>query len=168
MANKLKKKTVSKAEGVPLKTEKEAKLDIRQIARDERTWKIVGALSLLVSLLLFTSFISYFFTWKEDQDKVLQGASILFEDNITVSNLLGRLGALTAHFFIFKGFGVASLLICTFFFILGVNLLFERKVWSLWRNLRYVTIGMLVLSVSLAFVTAGTDFPFGGGTGRMI
>lgn len=168
MANKLKKKTVSKAEGVPLKTEKEAKLDLRQIARDERTWKIVGAVSLLVSLLLFTSFMSYFFTWKEDQDKVLQGASILFEDNITVSNLLGRLGALTAHFFIFKGFGVASLLICTFFFILGVNLLFERKVWSLWRNLRYVTIGMLVLSVSLAFVTAGTDFPFGGGTGRMI
>lgn len=168
MANKLKKKTVSKAEGVPLKAEKETKLDLRQIARDERTWKIVGALSLLVSLLLFTSFISYFFTWKEDQDKVLQGASILFEDNITVSNLLGRLGALTAHFFIFKGFGIASLLICTFFFILGVNLLFERKVWSLWRNLRYVTIGMLVLSVSLAFVTAGTDFPFGGGTGRMI
>lgn len=168
MANKLKKKTVSKAEGAPLKTEKEEKLDLRQIARDERTWKIIGAVSLLVSLLLFTSFISYFFTWKEDQDLVYKGASILFGEDVAVSNLLGRLGALTAHFFIYKGFGIASLLICTFFFILGVNLLFERKVWSLWRNLRYVTVGMTVLSVSLAFITAGSQFPFGGKAGDYI
>ncbi len=168
MANKLKKKSASKAEGAPLKTEKEEKLDLRQIARDERTWKIVGAVSLLVSLLLFTSFISYFFTWKEDQDVVHKGASILFGEDVSVSNLLGRLGALTAHFFIYKGFGVASLLICTFFFILGVNLLFERKVWSLWRNLRYVTVGMTVLSVSLAFLTPGTQFPFGGKAGDYI
>src|SRR5690606_33800124 len=73
-----------------------------------------------------------------------------------------------SHFFIYKGFGVASLLICTFFFVSGINLLFNRKVFSIWRNLKYVTVGLLVLSVSLAFIFASGNFRFGGGVGNMI
>jgi S-DNA-T family DNA segregation ATPase FtsK/SpoIIIE len=84
--------------------------------------------------------------------------------------LLGVLGAFISYFFIDNGFGVASLLICTFFFVVGVNLLFRRKVWSVWKNLRYVTIGMLVLSVCMAFTLgfSGSQFPFGGAVGNMI
>ena len=171
MANKLKKssKKPGKTNSENLKTEKEEKVSIRQLARDERTWKIIGAVSLAISILLFIAFISYFFTWKEDQDKVQRGGlSILMDDNIVVANLLGRLGAVVSHFFIYKGFGIASLLICTFFFIIGVNLLFNRKVWSVWRNVRYVTIGMVVLSVCLAFLFSSADFSYGGAVGKMI
>jgi S-DNA-T family DNA segregation ATPase FtsK/SpoIIIE len=101
------------------KTAKES-LDFKKIARDERTWKIIGTVSLLISIFLFIAFISYFFTWKEDQDKVLQNtAGFLVDDELKVSNLLGRLGAWTAHFFIYRGFGVSSLLFCTFFFCSG-------------------------------------------------
>ena len=52
--------------------------------------------------------------------------------------------------------------------MVGTNLLFSRKVFSIWKNLKYVTIGLLVLSVSLAFVLSGSEFPFGGGVGIMI
>ena len=156
MAKKLKKKAADDTKSLPkkyepkgLKADKQERVDLKSLARDERTWKIVGAISLFFSLILFIAFISYFFTWKEDQDKVFGGGfSILFNDNIKVSNLLGRLGALISHFFIYKGFGIASLLICTFFFVVGVNLLFKRRVFSIWRNLKYVTIGLLVLSAS--------------------
>lgn len=169
MANKLKKTKPGKTDSDNLKPEKEEKVSLKELARDERTWKILGTLSLFVSLFLFISFVSYFFTWKEDQDKVLMtGASVLFEDEVTVSNLLGRLGAVISHFFIYRGFGVASLLICTFFFILGVNLLFNRKFWSIWKNLRYVTFGLLVLSVCLAYLFRQSDFSFGGAVGKMI
>src|SRR5687768_17861370 len=90
-------------------------------------------------------------------------------DNDTkVSNLLGRLGAVVSHFFIYKGFGIASMLICTFFFVVGTNLLFNRKVFSIWRNLKYVTIGLMILSVSLAFTTPYASFPYGGRVGDMI
>lgn len=151
-----------------LKQEKEESIDLHSLARDERTHKITGAVSILVSIFLFIAFFSYFFTWKEDYDKASQGASILFDSDAKVNNLLGRLGAFFSHFFIYKGFGVASLLICTFFFVVGVNLLFSRKVFSIWRNLKYVTLGLLVLSVSLAFLFASSDFRFGGGVGAMI
>ena len=85
------------------------------------------------------------------------------DNDVSVANLLGRLGAYISHFFIYKGFGIASLLICTFFFVVGVNLLFRRKVFSIWRNLKYVTIGLLVLSVSLAFVLPAAIFPLVAG-----
>lgn len=175
MAQKKKKKAADSPKNKPgkpnpssLRQEKEESIDWRKLARDERTWKITGAVSLLVSIFLFIAFISYFYTWKEDQDKVLQGASILFDNDIKVNNLLGRLGAYISHGFIYKGFGVASLLICTFFFVVGVNLLFTRRVFSITRNLKYVTVGLLVLSVSMAFLLAGSDFRFGGGVGAMI
>ncbi len=162
-------KPMTKAAGKKFRAEKDEKIDWQKIARDERTWKIVGAVMLLVSIFLFIAFISYFFTWKEDQNIVFNhGASILLEGDTKVSNLLGRLGAYMSHLFINNGFGIASLLICTFFFVVGVNLLFNRKVFSIWRNLKYVTVGLLVLSVSLAFVFSSAGFPFGGEVGKMI
>ena len=177
MANKLKKSTKPKAEekavkeekpvkrekltASKLKTEREEKVDLKKLAKDERTHKIIGTVFLLISIFLLISFISYFFTWKEDQDKVFNNSSFLFDEDIKVSNLLGRLGAYASHFFIYRGFGIASLLFCTFFFVVGINLLMRRKVFSIWRNLRYVTVGLLVLCVSLAFIFGNSNFPFG-------
>jgi DNA segregation ATPase FtsK/SpoIIIE, S-DNA-T family len=177
MAQKRKKKAANtpknksgKTNSAPLKQEKEESIDWRSLARDERTWKIVGAFFLLIAIFLFISFISYLYTWKEDQPGVLnKGFSILFDDTVKVSNLLGKLGALISHFFIYKAFGLASFLVCTFFFVVGVNMLFARRVFSIWRNLKYVTLGLLVLSVSLHFILSGTGgFPYGGGVGKMI
>lgn len=178
MANKLKKKPNTNPEKKPakpepksLKVEKEEKVDWKAIARDERTWKIVGATFLLISIFLFISFFSYLFTWKEDQAVAQQGFSALLDNAQPVANLLGRFGAVISHFFIFKAFGIASFLICTFFFVVGVNLLFRRKVFSIWKNLKYVTVGLLVLSVSLSYIASllsGNGFPFGGGVGDMI
>jgi len=176
MAKKSKKNVAKAGKNKPKKTgsggwkaEKEEKIKLGSVARDERTVKIFGAVCLLISIFLFIAFISYFFTWKEDQDKVFRGgAGILFDSDVKVSNLLGRLGSYLSHFFIYKGFGIASLLICTFFFVLGVNKLFSKKVFSISKNLKYVTIGLLVLSTSLAFVLSGSDFPYGGGVGAMI
>jgi S-DNA-T family DNA segregation ATPase FtsK/SpoIIIE len=156
------------------KKDREESIDFKKLARDERTWKIIGTVSLLMAIFLFIAFVSYFFTWKEDQDKVLQNsAGFLVDDDIRVSNLLGRLGAWVSHFFIYRGFGISSLLFCTFFFVVGINLLFERKVFSTWRNLKYITFGLVIASVALAYLFPSHyngiyEFPFGGRVGNMI
>jgi len=173
MATRLKKKNnparkTTKPQSKAFAAEKDEKIDWKQLARDERTWKIVGAILLVIGLFLLISFISYLFTWKDDQDVAKKGLSALFDNTLTAQNLLGRLGALVSHFFINYGFGIASFLICTFFFVVGINLLFRRKVFSIWRNLKYVTVGLLVLSVSMAFLFGKSGFPFGGAVGDMI
>jgi len=153
----------------PFKKEKQEGVDFKKLARDERTWKIIGTVSLLISIFLFIAFVSYFFTWKEDQKNVFtDGSTFLWEGEAKASNLLGRLGAYISDFFIWKGFGIASFLFCTFFFVVGINLLFNRKVFSIWRNLKYVTFGLLIASVALAFLLSGAEFLWGGLVGRMI
>src|SRR6202035_1469902 len=83
-----------------LKKEKDAGLTVSQVLRDERTHKITGAVFLLVSIFLCISFTSYLFTWREDQDKVFRGISILSPSHdVKVANLLGNLGAYISHLF---------------------------------------------------------------------
>ncbi len=167
MANRIKKKPAPNPD--KLTKDKEEEVTVKEIVKDERTYKIAGTISLLFSLFLFVAFTSYAFTWQDDQDKVHEfGVKIFSVDDVQVSNLLGVLGAYVAHFFIYKGFGVASFLICTFFFVLGVNLLFGRKVFSLARNTRYVIAGLLVLSIAFAFIFRNSQFSYGGAVGELV
>ena len=151
-----------------LKTEKDAKLTVSQVIRDERTHKITGAAFLLASVFLFIAFSSYLFTWREDQDKVFRGMGILAPSHdLKIANLLGSLGAYISHLFFYRGFGIASYLICTFFFIAGTNWLFAKKYFSIRRNLRYVLIGIVFLSTTLGFIFRTASFPWGGAFGNM-
>ena len=122
MANRLKKKTVKPPSAEKLNPDKEAEVSVQEVIKDERTAKITGAVSLLFAAFLFIAFVSYFFTWREDQDEVLgSGIKIFFNSSVHVENLLGVLGAYFSYIFITDGFGIASLLFCTFFLVIGVK-----------------------------------------------
>jgi S-DNA-T family DNA segregation ATPase FtsK/SpoIIIE len=63
MANTLKSKSTPKVNSPNLNPDKEADVVVSEVVKDERTIKILGAISLLVSLFLFVAFTSYLFTW---------------------------------------------------------------------------------------------------------
>jgi len=152
-----------------LKTEPEEKIVVKHLLKDERTHKIAGTIFLLMAFLFFVSFTSYLFTWQEDQDKVFQhGYKLLLGTDDKVNNLLGTFGAFISHFFIYKGFGIASYFICTFFFVAGINLFVGKKVFSVKRNIKYVIIGLIIISVTAAVIMNGKVFPWGGAVGNMI
>lgn len=152
-----------------LKPEKEEKLAVKQLLKDERTHKITGTVFLLISFFLFTAFTSYMFTWQEDQDKVFKhGYRLLWGTDDKVSNLLGTSGAFISHLFIYKGFGISSYLICSFFFVVGINLFFGKKIFSIWRNCKYVLVGLIILSVTASVIIDDKFFFWGGAVGDMI
>ena len=167
MANRQKSKKGQTSSNT-LKADKEERVTVRQIAKDERTHKITGTVLLLLAIFLFVAFTSYLFTWKEDQSVIANGISIFHPSANTTANLLGNVGAYISHIFFYKGFGVASYFLCSLFFIIGVNLLFARKIFSISRNVRYVIAGLLYFSVALAFITNKNGFPWGGEVGDMI
>lgn len=169
MANRLKSRKSQSPDPEKLKPEKEEQVRVKELVKDERTRKIAGSVSLLVSLFLFIAFTSYLFTWREDQDKVFRGASILLPaEDIQTVNLLGNFGAYISHMFFYNGFGVASFLFCSLFFVIGINGLLGRKVFSIWRNIRYVLVGIVFFSVLLAFIIRAGAFPWGGALGDLV
>lgn len=165
-----KKKTTRKESGQEeWQQHDEEQLRMGALVKDERTHKISGTLFLLLALFLFIAFTSYLFTWKEDQDKVLRpAADFLLSDSAPVENLLGRLGAWGAHILFYESFGVAAYLFCSLFFVVGVNLMFGTRMFSVGRNIRYVLVGLFVLPVFFSFFLHAYSFPWGGAFGNFI
>lgn len=168
MATKKKSKKSKTADPKKMNADIAAKVEVKQLLKDERSHKIAGTILILISILLFLSFTSYLFTWQEDQSKVFKGAKILLPSHAeSMANLLGTAGAYFSDLFFRSGFGIASYLFCTFFFIVGVNLFAPKKIFSVGRNIRYVIVGLLVISVSASFLFKGHPFPWGGSVGDM-
>lgn len=144
-------------------------ISVGALVKDERTHKISGTVFLLFAVLLFIAFTSYLFTWQQDQDKVLRPtADFLLSDTAPVENLLGRLGAWGAHILFYESFGIAAYLFCSLFFVIGINLLLGSRMFSVWRNVRYVLVGLLVLPVCFSFFLHAYSFPWGGAFGNFV
>lgn len=155
-----------------MKKDKTPDVSVKKLAKDERTHKVLGMFCLLIALYLFIAFLSYLFTWKDDQDKVFRySADVLFTEGIHIENLLGRLGAFTSHLFFYKGVGIASFLFCYLFIMLGINFIVGRRVFPVWRNIRYIIFGLLFISTAFALICAllfpQAQFPWGGALGDM-
>lgn len=165
------KKINSKKPAAPkaIPTEKEPPVSVQKVVKDERTHKITGFFLILIAIWLFIAFISYGFTWQQDQDKVFNaGPDFLFADDIKVDNKLGRLGAWISHVCIYNGFGLASYFLCILPFTLGVNLIFKKNIFHIWKNVFYAITGLVYFSISLAALTKGSAFSFGGGWGEYL
>lgn len=167
MANSLKKKKSPAApDPAELSPDSEQKVSMQDVIQDERTIKITGVFFLLLAAFLLVAFTSYLFTWQQDQDKLFQFGIRVFAINpLRMDNQLGVLGAYVSHQLIYNGFGLAAYFLCTTFFVLGVNLLFDRKIFTLTTNLKYVATGLIVFSLSLSFFLPDNGFPWGGAAG---
>ena len=90
----------------------------------------IGSSLTILSIFLFVSFVSYFFTGEIDQSNLYS-----FSDkNITNSNSLGKIGAIISDFFIYKGFGVSSIIISFLIFLSSLHVLLEIKKRKLIKN----------------------------------
>ncbi|MBK7763525.1 MAG: DNA translocase FtsK [Bacteroidetes bacterium] len=140
---------------------------------DGRLRKIVGLLSIFIALFLAISFISYFTTWKDDQDKVFNAGSafsFLFQKHENILNHGGRLGAYISHQIIYNGFGICALLFVIVFSVWGINRLMPQRLFSGLRTFFYTTLFILMLSPVIAYILPASkhNFPFGGAMGEKV
>ena len=145
-----KKKTVKKK--TPPKKNKTASFSI------PRHYKILfGALLMLFSIGLFLAFVSYFFTWQQDQSLLSDFAN----KNAEAQNVMRKFGASVSHFFIYKGFGVSSFVFPFLLFFTGLHFFMNVKNLNLINRWFW---GMLVLSwTSVLFGFIGSKAPLLGG-----
>ena len=140
--------------------------NLKRFLNSKRFKRILGLTFLLVSIYLLVAFTSFLFTWKYDQDKVVgYGFFELFLDaNLRVENWLGKLGAVVSHWFIHKGFGVASLLFVLLFFVIGFRILFKISLLPLRKTMKYSFFTLIWFSVFSGFFFNEEELLFLGGT----
>ncbi|WP_257666222.1 FtsK/SpoIIIE family DNA translocase [Parapedobacter tibetensis] len=127
--------------------------------------KITGLFLLILAVYFLIAFISYLFTWQEDQSYVSAangGWNTLFKsreelalagiEHPVVQNWMGKFGALLAHQFVYKWFGIASFLFIGILFVIGYRLLFKVKIISIWKVLGYSLFALVFISITLGFI----------------
>ncbi len=130
-----------------------------------------GMFLILISLLLLVSFASSFVYGVGDQSDMADGELAFFKSSsIPVDNLAGIIGAKLSYYFLFKWFGISSLLLIPLFFLSGLKLVLRRKFQSLsnltWQVLFYT----LWLSIVFGFLTYRFNLPnsLAGGIGFFV
>ena len=121
--------------------------------KDPRFTLAIGFFLLIVSLFLFTAFISYLFTGKADQSVVESWISNIIESGQEADNLLGLFGAIVSHYLIFKWMGISAFFIPPLLFFLGFRLVFKRDLISLFSAFIFSTFAGLWLSLLLGYIT---------------
>ena len=90
----------------------------------------IGSSLIILSLFLFISFVSYFFTGAIDQSNLADFTDI----SISNSNSLGKIGAVISDFFIYRGFGVSSIIFSFLIFISALKILLNLKKRNITKN----------------------------------
>lgn len=133
-----------------------------RIRENERLHKLTGAFFVFIAAPYLTvAFISYFFSWQVDQDKVMDAAN-LFLPETHVDNVLGKFGALVSHVFIHNWFGVTSFFFPLIALVTGLRLLTGIKILPLGKTFRMGLFFMLFGSVALGFIFRDAFFYLGG------
>jgi S-DNA-T family DNA segregation ATPase FtsK/SpoIIIE len=135
--------------------------------RDERLPKIFGVILILAAIYLAIAFVSYLYTWKMDQDKVLRFSwGMLFQGDLSVQNWLGRLGAIISNMFFYWGFGLPSTIVVVLLTRLGFDLLRKKPLLPFMIFARNSFVIMAFFSLLLEFIFRRSDFTWGGAFGE--
>ena len=118
---------------------------------------ILGSLLMLFSIALFFSFISFYFNWQDDQSLLSE-----FKDrNELAKNLLNKFGASISHIFMYKGFGLASLILPFLICITGIYLFLGLPLKALFKKWIWGLLFIIWISIALGFFA--TSSPLLGG-----
>ncbi|MFT5912155.1 MAG: S-DNA-T family DNA segregation ATPase FtsK/SpoIIIE [Paraglaciecola sp.] len=137
--------------------------------QDERVPKLVGIVLIFLAAYLTVAFTSYLFTWENDMDKVNNFSwTLLFNPEISVDNLFGRLGAVLSHSFFYWGFGLASFIFVFLLYLFGISLIKRTPLKLHMPTLRSSLVILVTASIFLSFIFSNSEFSYGGAFGESI
>jgi S-DNA-T family DNA segregation ATPase FtsK/SpoIIIE len=134
----------------PIKAAKKPRFKrTRSFFGNRQTQTIIGLFIIVVSVFLIVSFISYLFNWQDDQSQLTQ----FTDKNITVRNLLGKLGANLSHLFIHEGFGVIMLYFPVLLGFTGILIFLKGSMKRMWSTWGWGILGIIWFSIFFGFFT---------------
>ncbi|TMM57084.1 DNA translocase FtsK [Maribacter algarum] len=150
MAKKAKKTRAKAVKAKPTKKPRSYKLS-------KQNKIILGSLLIVASIFLTLAFISFYFNWKDDQSLLTEFG----ERNEEAKNLLKKFGAQVSHFFMYKGFGLTSLILPFLLCLKGLYMFLGMDQKGMLKKWIWGLVFMIWSSIALGF--AGSKQPLLGG-----
>lgn len=125
---------------------------------DRRFHLAIGFFFMVFSIFLFISFFSYLFTHEADQS-IIDGLKEtgINESGQEAQNWFGLAGAYVSYEFIFKWFGLASFLIPPFIFLVSFEIVFRRKLYSLFNAFNAMVFFLFWISTLLGYLVLTSE-----------
>ncbi len=138
----------------------------KEFLKSPKTRQFLGIAALFFALYLLLAFLSYPFSWKTDQQIYEDGWLKIMQKSREYDhkNWMGNMGAIFAHQFIHKWFGISSFGFIFLTVVFGMRLLYY-KLYPLRRTLVYSLIAMIWLSITLSYLFGDSLFSLGGAHG---
>jgi S-DNA-T family DNA segregation ATPase FtsK/SpoIIIE len=120
---------------------------------DDKRFRIsAGLLLIFFSMFLFFSIVSFLFTGRADQSIIENiGSENPISSGKEIENWLGLWGAALSHFFIYKLFGIASILSAPLFFLIGYKVLNNTEIFPIQRAFTLCVFAMTWISMALGY-----------------
>lgn len=139
------------------------------VAKDRSVHVAVGLFLLFIALFMAIAFISFLFSWDEDQSQFqLPLGELLSNPDFEVRNVLGKLGAALGQLFVFNWFGIAALAIPLFLGAIGLKISFKQTKFSLLKIFRIAVFTSIWLAAFLGFVMGVEHTVLSGGVGYAV
>ena len=149
-ASKIKFKAENDFEKLSLKD------SIGQFIMDRRTRSISGLFLVFSSVYLLLAFVSWYFNWMTDADKVSSNVGILIGNpSVQVENWMGKMGAILSNLFLRESFGIGSFCWLVPIFVVGFKWMFGVSLISTAKAFWHAFFLSVWISVSLAFALGG-------------
>lgn len=139
-----KKKTTVKSK----KSEMSIFTKIGVFIKNRQNQTIFGAFLILFSIFLTVAFISFFYSWQEDQSSLQQFSN----RQLPTQNLLGKVGAKLSNLIVFRGFGLGAFILNVILFFTGARILLQTNLRKIITSWNWGLLGMLWTAISLGFV----------------
>ncbi|MFT6245153.1 MAG: S-DNA-T family DNA segregation ATPase FtsK/SpoIIIE [Salibacteraceae bacterium] len=130
----------------------------------------LGVISVLLAVYIVLACFSYLFTWKVDQDRIMDKGffEFLFDGNEEpVANWLGKFGAWISHLLIYKWFGVASFGFALVLFVVGIKTLFNYILLPIGKTVAVSALSIVWISMFLGYFSSTVNY-LGGTFGFQI
>ncbi len=122
------------------------KFTLPSIILNKQHKTILGSFLFLLGILMCIAFVSYLFSWKADQSEIGHLSRTTNTENAT--NIFG---ATISHFFIYKGFGIASIIFAALTSLSGITVLLGTSIEALKKRWFWGTLVAIWISIFLGF-----------------
>lgn len=129
---------------------------IKDIVTNPKLRILLGVLFLFSSFYLLLAIVSFFATWTSDYSDIYSNFWELAASNDQrVENWTGKFGAILAYKLVYKGFGLASIILVFLGFLVGVKLLFKVSLIKFGKALRHSLLFLIWVPLACSYFFSG-------------